>query len=158
MTEKPLFVIRKPHTNITGDDIWRAFQQLSPPQKQQFLLLRDNASAPFATMEHAFAENSFNLATPDGLRTPRPPAHGLFLLHSRFNHSCLPNAKVPTTAAGVEDVTSVGSGTSRPERRSPSRTSRASNAALERRGTGRSASRASAQSATAGRRGSVPSS
>lgn len=107
LKERPLFVIRKPHPYITANDVWRAFQQLPPRQQQQFLLLRDNASSPFSDMNAAFAENSFNLATPDGLRPgPRPPAQGLFLLHSRLNHACVPNATIPTTDAGVEDVTS----------------------------------------------------
>ncbi|KAL2166854.1 hypothetical protein VTG60DRAFT_2089 [Thermothelomyces hinnuleus] len=52
-------------------------------------------------MTDAFAENSFDLATPDSARAPRPPAHGLFLLHSRFNHSCIPNANVLTPDGDV---------------------------------------------------------
>jgi len=97
LREKPLFVIRKPHTQITDQDIWIAFQELSPSQKQQFSCLRDNASGHFTSMENVLAENSFNLATPDsaGARPNGPPAYGLFLLHSRFNHSCIPNSKVP---------------------------------------------------------------
>ncbi|KAG7286671.1 hypothetical protein NEMBOFW57_008982 [Staphylotrichum longicolle] len=121
LKERPLFVIRKPHPYITADDVWRAFQQLPPRQQQQFLLLRDNASSPFSDMNAAFAENSFNLATPDGLRPgPRPPAQGLFLLHSRLNHACVPNATIPTTDAGVEDVTSFATRDIAPGRRSRS--------------------------------------
>jgi hypothetical protein len=41
-------------------------------------------------MNYAFAENSFALSD-------NPPKHGLFLIHSRFNHSCIPNCNVPST-------------------------------------------------------------
>ena len=41
-------------------------------------------------MEQAFAENSFALPCGNGTSV-----HGLFLLQSRFNHSCIPNAKIP---------------------------------------------------------------
>ena len=37
LREKPLFVIRKPHEEITEEDVWAAFQQLIPSEKQQFL-------------------------------------------------------------------------------------------------------------------------
>ncbi|KAF1956721.1 SET domain-containing protein [Byssothecium circinans] len=87
LIEKPFFHIQKHHDFITEHDLRRAFQQLSPASKAQFSLLRDNASVYFTSMEGAFSENSF--ATTD------PPGHGLYLLHSRFNHSCLPNAGVP---------------------------------------------------------------
>ncbi|KAI0529789.1 hypothetical protein GGR58DRAFT_495665 [Xylaria digitata] len=88
LREKPLFVIRKPHEEITEADLWTRFQQLAPEEKQQFLCLRDNASGHFASLELAFAENSFAISK-------SPEAHGLFLLHSRFNHSCIPNTKLP---------------------------------------------------------------
>lgn len=90
MSEKPLFIIWKPHELITEVDVQVAFQQLAPQQKQQFLCLRDHTSRPFTRMEHAFAENSFALPCGNGA-----PVHGLFLLQSRFNHSCIPNTKIP---------------------------------------------------------------
>lgn len=97
LKEEPLFVIRKPVPQIREQDIWQAVLQLPPLQKQQFLLLRDNASGTFASMQDAFAENSFDLASPDEYgRVTRPPAQGMLLLLSRFNHSCVPNAKIPT--------------------------------------------------------------
>ncbi|XWW99673.1 hypothetical protein V2A60_007684 [Cordyceps javanica] len=46
------------------------------------------ALSPF-TIEPAFAENSFNISDNTS------PARGFFVLHSRFNHSCLPNCKIP---------------------------------------------------------------
>ena len=75
-------------------DIRAAFQELNPSEKVQFLSLRDNASAPLTHMSQACAENSFALSS-------NPPSHGLFLLLSRFNHSCLPNSKVPTTSEEI---------------------------------------------------------
>jgi hypothetical protein len=75
-------------------DIWTAFQQLALDKRQQFLHLRDNASRVFPRMTEAFAENSF--ATSNS-----PPVHGAFLLHSRFNHSCIPNSKVPETGGEI---------------------------------------------------------
>jgi len=94
LREKPLFVIRKFHEEITEKDVWTAFQQLVPSEKQQFLYLRDNASRPFPHMTEAFAENSFAISI-------NPPIHGLFLLHSRFNHSCIPNSKIPSTGGEI---------------------------------------------------------
>lgn len=101
LSEKPLFVIRRPHTEITDYHVAIAFQRLSASQKAQFLLLRDNGSRPFTSMNEAFAENSFNLANSD---RDDHPAYGLFLLHSRFNHSCLPNSKVPTPSGEIISI------------------------------------------------------
>lgn len=89
----PLFIIQRPHTDITEEDVTLAFRKLVPRQKAQFLLLRDNGSRAFKSLNEAFAENSFSIATSDHNKAP---AHGLFPLHSRFNHSCLPNSKIPT--------------------------------------------------------------
>jgi hypothetical protein len=74
----------------------RAFESLSSTQKSLFYLLRDNAAHRFRSMQHAFAENSFNLAGEDGEGRQLDGPRGLFLLHSRFNHSCLPNCKIPS--------------------------------------------------------------
>ncbi|KAI7783514.1 hypothetical protein LA080_011643 [Diaporthe eres] len=86
---KASFVVRKPHERITELDVQAGFHQLPPRQKQQFLCLRDNGTRAFTSMEKAFRENSFAVAT-------NPPAHGLLIVLSRFNHSCLPNCKVPS--------------------------------------------------------------
>ena len=101
LREKPLFVIRKPHYEITEEDVWTVFQKLVPSDKQQFLYIRDNASRPFTHMTRACAENSF--AIPNSIRPQAndPPIHGLFLLHSRFNHSCIPNSKLPITSGEI---------------------------------------------------------
>lgn len=101
MREEPLFVIRKPHENITEGDVWAALQQLVPSEKQQFTHLRDNGSRPFTQLTHAFAENSFSILSSIGNQDSAPPAYGLFLLHSRFNHSCIPNSKIPITSGTI---------------------------------------------------------
>ncbi len=98
MREMPLLIIRKAHEEITEQDIWAAFQQLGPNEKQWFLHLRENASRPFTHMAEAFAENSFAIS---GGTTNGSPMHGLFILHSRFNHSCIPNCKIPVTSGEV---------------------------------------------------------
>jgi SET domain-containing protein len=90
LTERPLFTIRQSIEKITEKDLLMAALQLEPHEKEQFLLLRDNgnASSPFLSMGHAFHENSW-------LVSENPQIRGLCLLHSRFNHSCIPNSKVP---------------------------------------------------------------
>ncbi|KAI1381783.1 hypothetical protein F4677DRAFT_3840 [Hypoxylon crocopeplum] len=89
LREEPLFVDRKPGAEITRQDASEAFRQLTPSQKQQCMLLRDNASKGFTSMLAAFTQNSFTSNPDNG-----PPHHGLYLLLSRFNHSCIPNSYV----------------------------------------------------------------
>lgn len=45
LKEKSLFVIPKPHADITDEDVSIAFQELLPGQKQRFLYLRDMSRA-----------------------------------------------------------------------------------------------------------------
>lgn len=96
LREKPLFVIRKPHQQITEEDVRTAFQHLTPSAKHHFLHLRDDACVPFTYMSEAFAENSFEINS-IGPQAKISPGHGLLLLLSRFNHSCVPNSMVPIT-------------------------------------------------------------
>jgi hypothetical protein len=91
LRETPLFVIRKLCQDIREEDVQLAFYQLTPHEKQQFLCLRDNSSKSFTSMSKALAENSFAIS----INPLIPGVFGLFLLLSRFNHSCVPNAKVP---------------------------------------------------------------
>ncbi|KAM7194685.1 hypothetical protein V8F20_007877 [Naviculisporaceae sp. PSN 640] len=111
LSEKPLFTIRKPHAQITELDVAMAFQQLPASQKPLFFLLRDNSSASssgqFRSMAHVFAENSFNMAGEDHIGLQGDGPRGLFPIHSRFNHSCVPNVKIPT--AGTGELTHVQS-------------------------------------------------
>lgn len=98
LSEKPLFIIPRPHTGITDEHVTMAFQKLWHSQKAVFLLLRENGSRVFRSFNEAFAENSFSIAASD---LSKPPAHGLFPLHSRFNHSCIPNSKIPTSSGEI---------------------------------------------------------
>jgi hypothetical protein len=93
ITEKPLFVIRKPHWMIVEGDVHAPFYTLEKREQHQFLCIRDNAASPFTSMSDTFAENSFAIPHPDGSQIK---VHGCFVLHSRINHSCLPNSKIPT--------------------------------------------------------------
>jgi hypothetical protein len=95
LREDPLFIVRKPHQEITEQDIRVAFQRLKPFEQRQFLLLRDNGGPQFNSMESAFAENSFAIPDSSMPLINRRMIHGLYLLHSRLNHSCVPNAKIP---------------------------------------------------------------
>ncbi|KAK0110171.1 hypothetical protein ONS95_002822 [Cadophora gregata] len=107
LKEKPLFIIWKPHEEIREEDIRTAFQQLAPTQKGQFLCLRGNASKPFKNMSRVLAEKSFALSNSVNDQRKDSPSHGMFLLHSRFNHSCIPNSKIPTSdEASQETLTS----------------------------------------------------
>ncbi|KAL1857613.1 hypothetical protein Daus18300_010253 [Diaporthe australafricana] len=90
LKERPLFVIRKHHQYITELDVRAGFQQLSSREKQQFLGLLDNGDRAFTSMRKAFGENSFAVSG-------NPPAHGLLIILSRLNHSCIPNCKIPDT-------------------------------------------------------------
>ncbi|KAF2111129.1 hypothetical protein BDV96DRAFT_650236 [Lophiotrema nucula] len=99
LKEEPLFIISKHHTEITELDLYHAYQNLSPRDKRQFECLRDNADKPFQSLVAAFSENSFALKDNPGGELCR--VYGLLLLHARFNHACIFNAKVPSTNPGV---------------------------------------------------------
>ncbi|KAI1112843.1 hypothetical protein F5Y14DRAFT_420475 [Nemania sp. NC0429] len=104
LSEDPLFVIRKPHADITEEDVVRAFTKLPASQKAVFALLRDNAFDEFRSMEYAFAENSFNMAGEDAGGHQLDGPRGLFVLQSRFNHSCAPNSKIPIGSTGAASL------------------------------------------------------
>jgi hypothetical protein len=90
LEEQPLFTTNKDHTEFDEGEAQAAFQLMSPEAKQQFLCLRDNGCEPFPTMAHAWAENSFSMYNKSQSR-----GSALFVLMSRFDHSCIPNAKIP---------------------------------------------------------------
>ncbi|KAK0612232.1 hypothetical protein B0T14DRAFT_441647, partial [Immersiella caudata] len=106
LSEEPLFTIREPHAEITNEALMRALQKLPASRKRSFLLLRDNASGAFRSLGHAFAENSFNMASEDDTGRQLDCLHGLFLLHSRFNHSCSPSSNVPATGGEITHLQS----------------------------------------------------
>lgn len=92
--ERPLFVIRKPAQFITEFDVLSEFQKLPRQEKQQFLYLRDNGATAYTSMATAYKWNSFGLSVSPQLSVS-PEAHGLFIVLSRFNHSCIPNCTAP---------------------------------------------------------------
>lgn len=91
--ERPLFVLRKHASQFTLADIANAIEALTSAEKKvlKILLLPGANVLHPCIVEHAVAENSFSI----GNNTS--PAWGFFVLHSRFNHSCLPNCKIPDT-------------------------------------------------------------
>jgi hypothetical protein len=95
LTEKPLFVIRKPHWMIYEGDVRTALNKAEKRAQLQFLCIRDNAASNFPCFSDAFAENSFAIADSDA--SCKTKVHGCFVLHSRINHSCVPNSKIPDT-------------------------------------------------------------
>ena len=98
LREHPFFTIPKPHELITEEDLVTAFKRLQPTEQQQFLCVRDNAGLPFPNMTSAFAENCF--------KDSRAHSYGLFVIHSRINHSCLPNCKIPDDIVGQFSISS----------------------------------------------------
>ncbi|KAK2877135.1 hypothetical protein FQN49_001379 [Arthroderma sp. PD_2] len=97
LREKPLFVIRAPLEGCIELEIVAAFQKLTPTEKRQFLCLRDNGSEVFKCMTDAFVDNNSTVSSILKNGANDYPARGLFILHSRFNHSCVPNTKAPFT-------------------------------------------------------------
>lgn len=90
-----LFVIKKPVAKITEAQVRRAVRKLTPQKKSQFMSIRDNGSKRFPTLLDSFCEDSVHVIQPDGTE-----GHGPSVLLSRFNHSCVPNARVPFTGDG----------------------------------------------------------
>ncbi|KAM0472343.1 hypothetical protein ACHAPX_008771 [Trichoderma viride] len=95
LIDKPLFIIYKPSLEITEEDVLMAFLRLAPADKKQFLRIGDNGSGPFESLLATMAQNTFQVHT----QGSDLPAFGMFVLLSRFNHSCSPNSKIPTLAS-----------------------------------------------------------
>ncbi|KAK7959647.1 SET domain-containing protein [Apiospora aurea] len=93
LMEKPLFIItnRGPKRSLKRK-VRAAVERLTPEAKAQFFSLRRNSFEPFATLEAAFLFNKF---TQEG--TEHPDDEAMLLLMPRINHSCVPNAVVPST-------------------------------------------------------------
>ncbi|TWU72887.1 hypothetical protein ED733_004199 [Metarhizium rileyi] len=90
LTESPLFIVPLGSKSIPSD-IWETISlTLSPVQKHQLSLLRVNGQGPLRGLHHALSENCFEIKTPD-----ESMSQGLYVLQSRFNHSCVPNSIVP---------------------------------------------------------------
>ncbi|KAL5341349.1 hypothetical protein BJX70DRAFT_66362 [Aspergillus crustosus] len=87
LTEHTLFVIRKPAEHTTEADIWQALATLTPAEAAQFLSIVYTHEAPILGI---FGLNCWYV--------PKIAVYGFFVLHSRINHSCLPNCKALTRA------------------------------------------------------------
>ncbi|KAK7911912.1 hypothetical protein PG985_014393 [Apiospora marii] len=93
LIEMPLFVIQDvSETRPLEMEIQEAIDGLDDEDIDQFLSLRYNSFEHFNTLEAAFRFNKF---TQDG--TDYPDDEALLLLMARFNHSCSPNAMIPST-------------------------------------------------------------
>ena len=92
--EEPLVVICKPVYAITDVDVETALSSLIGVEKQQFLSLMFKENGSLASPYETFMRNKFDVREADkGFDSP-PVGEGMYLLGSRFNHSCVPNAAV----------------------------------------------------------------
>jgi SET domain-containing protein len=99
LEEQPLSITKLDPPEFNEADAITAFQNMSPEAKRQFLCLLNNGGEPFSTMADVWAENSFSMYNKSQSR-----GHALFILMSRFNHSCVPNAVVPTRSGSCGDI------------------------------------------------------
>ncbi|KAJ4329791.1 hypothetical protein N0V87_010556 [Didymella glomerata] len=93
--EAALFTISKPHALIEDRDIRAALSTLPPGSRQQFYSLRDNGDAKFHYLIDAFCENCFRVPSSSSVTYDSAHGFGCYILLSRINHSCIPNAKIP---------------------------------------------------------------
>lgn len=89
LREEPLFVILKPESAINVNDVETAFSSLTKAQKQQFLRMGVSANRSFVSKFDTFMRNRFNVGKSLDVE---PDGQGMYLLCTRFNHSCVPNA------------------------------------------------------------------
>lgn len=78
----------------------RAFKKLTAAQKKQFLCLRSKGTKDCSRLGAIFDENNFTRMKDDMMTQTRmslvpgePQETGVYVLSSRFNHSCVPNAR-----------------------------------------------------------------
>ncbi|PQE17468.1 SET domain protein [Rutstroemia sp. NJR-2017a WRK4] len=90
LEEQPLFITKLDPPEFHEADARMAYQNMSPEAKRQFSSLRNNGGERFSNMADVWAENSFSM-----YNKSQSSGHALFVLMSRFNHSCVPNARIP---------------------------------------------------------------
>lgn len=97
----------------TETDVDKAWAKLPYFTKDALLPLRENGSQPLKSTFEVWSHNHLNLK--NGVAEPYSKMSesvslatttGLFVLQSRFNHSCLPNARCPWSLA-TEDSASL---------------------------------------------------
>ncbi|KAK6836562.1 set 5 [Apiospora arundinis] len=95
LIEKPLFVIPAiSRRRCLEDAVQYEVNNLDDHSREQFFSLRKNSFEPFPSFEAAFNFNKFS--RPDTTNAGNEDV-GLFVLMSRANNSCRPNAAVPNT-------------------------------------------------------------
>lgn len=94
--EKSLLVICKPEAAIRAKDIETAFSCLNKCEQEQFLSVGSSAKNPLqgSLLFDTFMRNKFQLMRARVGQKAEPDGQGMYLLCSRFNHSCVPNAAV----------------------------------------------------------------
>lgn len=108
MKERAMFIIRKPSDSITEQDVYQAVERLSDPQMHIIACLSGNKPRELSNgmmdsgpldLAKIWGENCFSLESGVEQRLfgdyVVQKRWGLFPCHSRFNHSCQPNAGVP---------------------------------------------------------------
>lgn len=96
LREEPLFVIWKPDFEIGPSDVESAFLRLGGVEKQRFITVGWSENRSFVSRFETFMRNKFQIVEAGHDHAPDVVAdgQGMFLLCSRFNHSCVPNAAV----------------------------------------------------------------
>ncbi|KAJ5381676.1 SET domain-containing protein [Penicillium cataractarum] len=100
--------------DITDDDVLKGLREASQDKISEFFLLKSDAAEILADLTHAFLSNHFALVLTGNLNAHHndPTAQGLFILLSRFNHSCIPNASMPMNKG--DSISCVASKDTRP--------------------------------------------
>lgn len=90
--EKPLYILRNhPEEIFFPWDIMKAYQQLKPKDKQIFQALGQAMGVGLGLLDMVKIHelNQFDIKNDNGCRES-----ALYPLHSRFNHSCVPNSRL----------------------------------------------------------------
>ncbi|KAF2753367.1 SET domain-containing protein [Pseudovirgaria hyperparasitica] len=99
--EEALFVIKRPFNMIGPEDVDAAYRQLDSRKQALFKSLveyerHQEGQKHFFPQVEAFKRNQFDVSGQmHDYDQPIPHAQGLFLISSRLNHSCIPNAVFP---------------------------------------------------------------
>lgn len=114
LKETAIFTIMKSAgEQATENDVEKVWSKLSPSTKDALLPLRENGSQPLKSPFEIWSHNHLNLkniiAEPYSKMNESvslATTTGLFVLQSRINHSCLPNARRPWPLT-TEDSTTL---------------------------------------------------
>ncbi|KUL87177.1 hypothetical protein ZTR_05621 [Talaromyces verruculosus] len=113
LKEKATFIISKPAgENVTENDVGRAWSSIRQSEREMVVqCLRNNGSQHFVHLMEMWLQDNFTLTSQDSALVAegyyRPGVQireGLFPLQGRFNHSCLPNARIPWTKSTEDSI------------------------------------------------------